>query len=383
MNAIADSDQARFRATRRVTLVGAGTNLLLACGQVSLGILGGSQALIADGAHTLSDLAGDLLVLVAARQAARAADESHPYGHGRIETVATVVMGAILIAVAAGFAVDAVERILEPERLLQPSAIALLGAAAAIAIKEALYRYTVATARRVDSRLLEANAWHHRSDAVSSLVVLIGVAGTLAGLAWMDAAATVLVALFIGNVGLRLAYESFKELIDTALEPEKVEAIRASIEHTEGVRSLHMLRTRAMAGRALVDVHLQVDPRISVSEGHQIAETVLWRLKRDLGGDADVTVHIDPEDDEQAAPNKGLPLREELLRRIEPHTRGLSYVPDPANVRLHYLNGRVDLEVFVDLADFDSPQAARRAGDAYERAIAAVDQIGSVEVFFR
>lgn len=380
---MAVAETQRYSTTRTVTLVGAGVNLLLASGQILIGLVGQAQSLIADGAHTLSDLAGDVLVLIAAREAAREADETHPYGHGRIETVATVILGLALIAVAVGFAFDASQRLLDPDRLLSPEPITLAAALAAVLLKESLYHYTRVMARRIGSRLLEANAWHHRSDAISSIIVVIGIAGTLAGVAYLDAVATIGVALFIGHMGLRFVYNSFQELIDTALEPEKVESIRHVINEVDGVHSLHMLRTRAMGGRALVDVHIQVNPFISVSEGHQIAETVLHRLKREVGEISDVTVHIDPEDDETAAPNRHLPLRRELLRRLRPLLDELPRSEDLEQIRLHYLNGKIHIELVLPITDFDSPEAARDAARHFVQSAKALGEVGSAQVFFR
>jgi cation diffusion facilitator family transporter len=380
---MAVAETQRYSTTRTVTLVGAGVNLLLASGQILVGLLGQAQSLIADGAHTLSDLAGDFLVLIAAREAAREADETHPYGHGRIETVATVILGLSLIGVAVGFAFDASQRLLDPDRLLRPEPITLAAALAAVLLKESLYHYTRVMARRIGSRLLEANAWHHRSDAISSIVVVIGIGGTLAGVTYLDAVATIGVALFIGHMGVRFVYNSFQELIDTALAPEKVESIRRVINEVDGVHSLHMLRTRAMGGRALVDVHIQVNPFISVSEGHQIAETVLHRLKREVGEISDVTVHIDPEDDETAAPNRYLPLRKELLRRLRPLLDELPRSEDLEQIRLHYLNGKIHIELVLPITDFDSPEAARDAAKRFVESAKQLVEVGSAQVYFR
>jgi cation diffusion facilitator family transporter len=381
--AVAPAESERYTTTRKVTLVGAAVNLLLATGQIVVGLIGQAQSLIADGAHTLSDLVGDFLVLLAAREASRAADESHPYGHGRIETVATVILGLALISVAVAFAVDAAQRLLDPERLLQPRPITLIAALAAVILKESLYHYTRLMARRIGSRLLEANAWHHRSDAISSVIVVAGIGGTLSGVASLDAVATIGVALFIGQMGLRFVYHSFRELIDSALEPEKVDVIRRVITGVDGVQSLHMLRTRAMGGRALVDVHIQVSPFISVSEGHQIAETVLNRLKREVGEVSDVTVHIDPEDDETAEPNRHRPLRGELLGRLRPLLEELPRSQDLEHVRLHYLGGKIHIELVLPITDFDTPKQARDAASQFARSAKQLDEVGSAQVFFR
>ncbi|HHL19062.1 MAG TPA: cation transporter, partial [Thiothrix sp.] len=168
-----DDNKQRYVATRNATLIGAVTNLVLAFAQLFGGVFTHSQALLADGAHTLSDLATDFIVLIAAKLASKDADEDHPYGHGRYETVATIVLGIILGLVAIGIAYDAIIRITNPEQLLEPELLGVLFACLAIVAKEALFRYTKQIANKINSPLLHANAWHHRSDAISSLVVLV------------------------------------------------------------------------------------------------------------------------------------------------------------------------------------------------------------------
>ena len=206
----------RHRVTRRVTLTGAAVNTGLASLQILFGILGNSQALLADGIHTLSDLSTDFIVLFAASRAAKAADADHPYGHGRIETVASVLLGAMLVLVAIGIGARGIESIIDPEQT-GPASITLLFACLAIAAKEGLYRYTLHAARRIHSSLLESNAWHHRSDVLSSFIVLIGISTQLLGVPYMDALAAIIVAGMIALIGIRLGYKALSELIDTGL----------------------------------------------------------------------------------------------------------------------------------------------------------------------
>ena len=267
MSATADEtlDNPRYREVRKVTLIGSVVDLLLGVAKILVGWLAHSQALIADGLHSLSDLATDFIVLYAAKHSHREADEDHPYGHGRIETLATVGLGIALTAVALGIGYDAVRRLNEPELLLNPGMVALGVAIVSVISKEAIYQYTRNAARRLRSNMLMANAWHSRSDAISSIVVVIGVAGAMMGHAYLDSVAAIAVAVMIAKIGFDLVRDSSKELIDTALEPEVTEAIRSEVFNVDGVRALHMLRSRRSGGDALVDLHLQVDPRISVS----------------------------------------------------------------------------------------------------------------------
>ena len=371
----------RYREVRKVTLIGSVVDLLLGIIKVVIGLLAHSQALVADGIHSFSDLFTDFLVLFAAKHAHREADEEHPYGHGRIETVATVALGVALLSVAVGISYDAIRRLMEPELLLVPGVLALLAALVSVFAKEAIYQYTVRIARRLRSNMLHANAWHSRSDAISSIVVVIGVGGTMAGLPWLDAVAAVVVALMIAKIAWELLWKSLQELIDTALDPEQVKAISASIRDVPGVRSLHMLRSRRSGSDALVDVHILVDPRLSVSEGHQIGETVRSRLLQGHDEVTDVMVHIDPEDDELASPCTHLPLRDEILRRLEKQWQSLEPAPQVDKVLLHYLDGRVNVDVYLSMPASPGNEWHVLAGAVSEAARQAKD-IGDVRVYF-
>ncbi|RMG29368.1 MAG: cation transporter [Gammaproteobacteria bacterium] len=372
----------RYRDTRFVTWVGAFVDLVLAAVKIAVGLVARSEALVADGLHSLSDLLTDFMVLYAARHSHRAADEEHPYGHGRIETAMTVALGSALFLVAGGIAYDALDRLFFTGSLVRPGAAALLAAAFSVVAKEALFRYTRAHARRHRSPMLEANAWHHRSDAVSSLIVIVGVGGALAGYPWLDAVAAVAVAVLIARIAWDLIHQSVRELIDTALEKEEVERIRHTIREVEGVESLHMLRTRRSGGDALVDVHIQVDPRISVSEGHQIGEAVRRKLLEDLDFVTDVTVHIDPENDETASPNDGLPLRSALMARLRQAWTQVTGRPDLVrDVVLHYLDGRIHVDLILDpRAIHCGDPDVETLGKRLREAIGALPDIGRIRV---
>ena len=377
-----DPLDARYQDIRKVTLVGAVVDLVLGVAKIIVGVIASSQALIADGIHSLSDLATDFLVLFAAKHAHREADDEHPYGHGRIETVATVVLGVSLVAVAIGISYDAVRRLMTPELLLHPGWMALLVAVISVLSKELIYQYTARAARRLRSKMLHANAWHSRSDAISSIIVVIGVVATMLGYPSFDALAAVAVALMVAKIGWDLLWQSLQELIDTALDPERVEAIRETIMAVDGVRTCHMLRTRHSGSDALVDVHIQVDPALSVSEGHQIGEAVRWRLIKTIDDVSDVTVHIDPEDDELASSCKGLPLRDEVLRRLEQQWQHLDIGERLDKVVVHYLNGKVHVEVFLNSTGEDTQQLADLSAAIREAAQKAQD-IGDVSVYIQ
>jgi cation diffusion facilitator family transporter len=374
-----DPMDARYRQVRKVTLVGAVVDLLLGVVKILVGFTANSQALIADGVHSLSDLATDFLVLFAAKHAHRKADDEHPYGHGRIETVATVALGVALVIVALGICYDAVRRLLDPGLLLHPGWLALAVAFISVVSKEIIYQYTARVARRLRSKMLEANAWHSRSDAISSIVVVIGVAGSMAGFPYLDAIAAVAVALMIAKIGWDLLWKSLQELIDTALDPAEVDKIRKTILSVGSVRACHMLRTRHSGSDVLVDVHILVDPVLSVSEGHQIGESVRARLMESLEDVSDVTVHIDPEDDELASPCNHLPLRDEILRRLEQQWQDIDVGMNPEQVVLHYLNGKVHVDIFLPVGTAGSGDVSTAIRAAAQQA----EDIGDVRIFYQ
>jgi cation diffusion facilitator family transporter len=379
---VRDNMDARYREVRKVTLVGAVLDLVLGVVKIQIGVIAGSQALIADGIHSLSDLATDFLVLFAAKHSHREADAEHPYGHGRIETVATVALGVALIIVALGICYDGIVRLSDPMLLHKPGVLALVVALVSVASKEAIYQYTARAARRLRSNMLRANAWHSRSDAISSIVVVLGVGGALAGFDYLDVIAAVVVALMIAKIGWDLLWKSTQELIDTALDAEEVATIRRSILNVDGVRALHMLRTRRSGSDALVDVHILVDPTLSVSEGHQIGERVRTRLIEKLDDVSDVTVHIDPEDDEHASPCTHLPLRDEILRRLDEQWQDLEPRPDIERVVLHYLHGKVHVVVFLPMGGTE-PENQETLSAAIRRAARRAESVGKVRVFYQ
>jgi len=286
----------RYKITRRVTLAGAAVNCGLACLQITFGLLGNSQALLADGFHTLSDLSTDFIVLYASRRASKAADEDHPYGHGRIETLASMLLGAILAVVGIGIGIRGVESIFNPVAT-NPEAITIVFASLAVVAKEGLYRYTLRAARATHSSLLEANAWHHRSDALSSIVVVIGISAQLLGVAHMDAAAAMVVAGMISWMGFRVGRKALYELIDTGLDFELVAEVRQAMLADASVVGIHNLRTRSMGGLGYIDAHIEVDASLTVSEAHYIAHKIEHQVKKQFPKIIDVQIHIDPLDD--------------------------------------------------------------------------------------
>ena len=374
------ADLARYREVRRVTLVGSVVDLLLGVGKITGGLVWNSSALVADGVHSLSDLVTDVGVLLAAKHAQPVPDAEHPYGHGRIETVATAVLGASLILVSAGIAFEAARNLFHPEALGRPGLPALLLAAVSVVSKELIYHSPMASARRLKSKMLRANAWHSRTDAFSSIIVIIGVGGTMLGLDYLDAIAAVVVAWMVAKVGWHHTRDSVGELIDTGLERDQVSEIRDEILAVEGVEDLHMLRTRQMAGRALVDVHINLrNPRISASEAHHISELVRRQLIRRIDDVEDVTVHADIEDDHESFETVRLPPRAQVLGTLRERWRDL---PQAKRLTLHYIGGHIEVDVELPLEQADDRAGAETLASAFRAALRDEDRVSEVRLLF-
>lgn len=358
----------RYQQIKKVTIVGAVTNVILAFGKITLGYVGQSQVLVADGVHSLADLVSDLIVIVAAKHGSRKADADHPYGHGRIETVVEVLLGVFLVVVAAGIMIDAVSRLSGPEIITIPTWFALVAAFFSIAANEGLYHYTIHISKKVRSQLLKANAWHHRTDAISSVIAVIGITGAMAGYPMLDSIAAIGVSLLIAKVGWDISWRSLRELIDTAIDPEKVKEVREIILSVDGVKAVHSLRTRSMGAYALVDVHILVkNSCISVSEGHQISERVMRRLLNEIDEVSDVTVHIDPEDDEVKAPCTHLPLRSEVLKTLDVIFEENVFYEKAENITLHYLDGKITINVLLPVELLSDNQSAAEIKETFEQ----------------
>jgi len=376
------SSDARYAVSRRVTLVSVFWNLMLTVAQVAIGFTGHSQALVADGMHTLSDFITDFMVLFALKHGRKDADEEHPYGHARFETAVTMILGIMLVVVGAGIAINAGIRLSTAQTFVVPSALTLLIAVMTLIAKEGLYRYTMAIADRYGSNMLRANAWHHRSDALSSLIVAAGIGGSLLGFGYLDSVAAIIVALMVAKVGIDLAWQSLRELVDTGLSHDDLESIRKRILSISGVKALHLLRTRRVGGQALADVHIIVDDHVSVSEGHQISEAVRLRLINEIAPLTDVMVHIDAEEDVDVPSCADLPLRDEVEKRLENYFRDIPEARQIEHVTLHYLNGRIDVELLLPLTIAADTAKARQLAERFAIATKADKDIGKVDVAF-
>ena len=292
---MSDLKASEARAGRKVTLIGALVNIILIILKLFAGIIGHSQALIVDAVHSISDLFTDAMVLIGLRIGRKAPDEDHPFGHARIETLVSAVIGLALIGTAIYLGIKSAFNLYQHTEY-HPTTLALVGAAISVAFKEALYHYTVRTGRRIKSQLIVANAWHQRSDALSSVAVLLGVAGTLIRPSWhiLDSFAALLVSFFIVKVGLDILRNSLREFTDTAPKPEVLSEIRRHIRGVEGVLDMHDLRVRTSGGLYQTDVHIDVDRDLTVKEGHRIARAVERCLEENVEDLHSVIVHVDP-----------------------------------------------------------------------------------------
>jgi len=286
----------RVRVARRSTWVSIWVNLFLSTMQVAIGFIAHSQALVADGLHSLSDLLADFVVLWANKVSHKAPDDDHPYGHLRFETAASMLLGVLLMIVAAGMLWLSLQRIVDASSIPTVSSIALAMAVLTLCCKELLFRYMLAAGKRVKSSLLIANAWHARSDAASSLVVALGIAGNLMGYSILDPIAALLVGLVIMRMGWRFAYDALQDLMDRGLEQSDLDAMTHTLAACPGVLGVHDIKARKMGDMVLVEAHLEVDRHLTVQEGHDIAMRARSAILEHHPKVLNLLTHIDPVD---------------------------------------------------------------------------------------
>ncbi len=282
---------------QKVTLVGALGNALLIGVKLIGGIFGHSQALIADAVHSASDFITDAVVLIGLKLGDSAPDDRHHFGHARLETLASAVVGLTLIGIGVGLAYDSGLRIYHREAIY-PTWPAAVVAAISVIAKESLYRYTIIVGRRIKSMALQANAWHHRSDAFSSVAVLIGLTAALIRPEWhiLDAYAALLVSVLIIKVGVDVLLTSVREFTDTAPSPEVMSEIKACAMKVPGVINIHDLKVRTAGGLYHMELHVMVNGELTVIEGHRIAKTVEACLFDEVEDTERIIIHIDPDE---------------------------------------------------------------------------------------
>ncbi|TGN41891.1 cation diffusion facilitator family transporter [Marinobacter confluentis] len=347
----------RTEATR-ITLIGMVLDAVLGITKVITGLLFHSQALIVDGIHSFTDVASDLVVVAVMRVSRQEPDQEHPYGHQRIETLGTMVLGSLLIAVGAALAWDNTLRLLNPDVARIPEWPILVAALVSVLSKEWIYRYTRRVGLAIRSDLIVANAWHSRTDAFSSVVVLVSTVGAMMGYLWLDILAAIAISLLIIHIGWKFTWDSVKELVDTGLSPEDTERLRNTAMGIEGVRDVHELRSRRMGQDILLDIHLVVRPEISVSEGHQIGMQVATAMRATMDNILDINFHVDAEnDDDQSPTSEKLPDRGQIRQALQEVMPG--ELPPNSRLRLHYLKNRVHMELFLEPAPHQEQQDTR------------------------
>ena len=276
-----------------VTLIGSVVNIILTVFKILAGILGRSTAMIADGIHSLSDLLSDIVVIVFVKISAKGRDKDHDYGHGKFETFATLIISLMLIVVAANLILDGGE-------VSSPGMIALWAAVASIVLKEILYRYTIIQGKALNSPMMIANAWHHRSDAFSSVGSLLGIAGAIFlgdKFVILDPITGCVISIFILVMAVKMSVPAIKELLDVSLPDDVEEKIEATAKSVKGVVDLHELKTRREGPGIIMEGHLVLDSEISLKEAHDISKKVEAALRKEFGSETQISLHLEPEDD--------------------------------------------------------------------------------------
>lgn len=290
----------REKRIMKVTLTGMFVNVVLSAGKIAAGVFGRSSAMLADGVHSLSDLLTDIIVIAFVRVSSKGRDRSHEFGHGKYETLATLLVSLILIVVAAQMMVSgigSITNVLDGGTIPVPGYVALAAAVISIVAKELLYRYTIAVGRKTGSPAVEANAWHHRSDAFSSIGSLIGISGAIfLGDKWviLDPLVCCCISIAIFVVAVKMAGPSLNELLDGSLPEESEKEIVSLAMSVEGVRNIHNLKTRRSGLSVMVEAHLVVDPDMTVEQAHDISTAVENAIVKKFGNETQISIHIEP-----------------------------------------------------------------------------------------
>ena len=292
--------EVREKEIYKVTLIGSAVNAILIVMKFIAGFVGKSSAMVADAVHSLSDFISDIIVLVFVKIAGKPKDKSHDYGHGKFETLATMIIGIMLIAAGVGLMVNGIGNVmgsLQGESLERPTMLALIVAIVSIALKEWLYRYTVSSGRKLNSRAVIANAWHHRSDAVSSLGTLLGISGAMfLGDKWriLDPIAAIIVSILIIKSGYDIVKPCISELLEASLPDDKENEIEKLVTSVPGIDSIHNLRTRRIGNAIAVDLHAKMDGNLTLSVAHKKATAAEKAIKKAFGENSIINIHMEP-----------------------------------------------------------------------------------------
>jgi cation diffusion facilitator family transporter len=357
----------------KVTLIGMWLDITLAIGKIIGGLLGNSFALVTDGIHSLTDAISDMFVIVIARIGQSEPDDEHPWGHGKFETVGTIAMGMLFFTTAGILIFDSIEKLTDVAPTSTPAISTVVIALISILSKEWIYRYTMNVAKKLNSSLLRANAWHSRSDAFSSVAVLVGIIGAMLGYPWMDTLAVIVVALIIAKIGWELCTEALRELVDTQVPKHRRDQIEAEILNVTGITGINSLRSRLSGGKIILELSLRVDPHIEVSEGHTIGERVSKALTGQFSDIADVICHIDPD---TAASLTNLPNRQVVLDLLKQLWQDLVNDEEIESVILHYSDHGIAINLILKADELPTSLAAE-----LRQAIASLEYIASFKVF--
>ena len=279
----------------RVSKVSVAANVFLSAFKLFAGVVGHSGAMIADAVHSLSDVAGSGLVILGAHLSSKESDREHQYGHERLECVISLILANVLLLVAAGIGIEGIRGMIDPQSAAMPGMLALIAAVVSVASKEVLYWYTRAAAKKIDSVSLMAEAWHHRSDAISSVGSFIGIFGAMLGFPVLQPAVCVLIAVLIFKVGIDIYRETMNKLIDKACDDETAEKIKATIVAQEGVIALDEIKTRLFGSKVYVDIEIACDGTQSLYDAHRIAERVHRQVEELFPGRIKhCSVHVNP-----------------------------------------------------------------------------------------
>ena len=363
----------------RAIVVGMIANILLSLFKFVGGILGNSVALVADAIHSLSDLVTDLIVLFTHRIGKMPQDEDHPYGHGRAETIGATVIGLLIIVTGIGVTYKTWETINE----ISEQAPGLLAASAAllsILINEGLFHYTRRVGEATKSPALIANAWHHRSDAFSSIAALIGIIGAWQGFAFMDPLAGAVVGCMIVKVGIDITRQGVRDLMDTALSDEHTEKIHSILKEIPEVLHFHELRTRVIGGEFLIDVHILVDPEMTVTEGHRVAEIARRNLIKAIPNIQDVLIHVDGEPDAEVEAIYPI-TRKELIEIAQPLILELAGNISQPEIRVHHIKGKNLVDVFIKIDSNQTMEDSRALVINIKSKLETAPQIDQARIF--
>ncbi len=295
----------RSQTAKHVTMVGFWTNAFLSVIKVLAGVLGKSQAMLADGIHSMSDFLTDIVVIVGFKLTERPEDEDHTYGHGKYETLATVFISIMLVVAAVGIfksGLDNVIFVIKGGVLPKPSYVPLIVAALSIVSKEVLFRYTLKKGEAINSGALKANAWHHRSDAMSSIGTFIGIGGAVflgQKFTILDPIASLAVGVLIVKVAIEVFKPAMNELLESALPASDMDYIREVLEKTQGILEFHEIRARKLGNRVAIECHMMVDPQMNITQAHNIATKVERTLFDNFGEQSIITIHIEPYDEDE------------------------------------------------------------------------------------